>query len=153
MSRGVTVARRLTRPDGAPTALARAGVAVLMAVAAAAGWAAGPDRDEPGQRPRDVVAVYELSGDLPAARAEPRPELGSAAALPAIRGADAQPPAPAPQPAATPSATTTPAASPEPTATPEITVVPVATPPSAPAPTAAPPAPAATPAPTFDTSG
>ena len=151
VSRGVTVAQRLTRPDGAPTALARAGVAVLMAVAAAAGWAAGPDRDDPVERPRDVVAVYELSGDLPAPRAEPRPELGSAAALPAIRGADAQPPAP--QPAATPSATTTPAASPEPTATPEITVVPVATPPSAPAPTAAPPAPAPTPAPTFDSSG
>jgi hypothetical protein len=153
VSERLTLARRLTSPDGAPTTLARAGVVALMAIAAAVGWAAGPDRDDSGTRPREVVAIDRLSGDLPASSGDARPALGSAAALPRIRGAAGRAPAPAPE--ATPSPTPAPTAAPESSPTPGVTVVPVATPPPAPAPapTAAPPQPAPTPAPTFDSSG
>jgi hypothetical protein len=130
-------------------------VAALMLIAVAIGWAAGPDHQGPAQRSGDVVAIYRLSGDLPAAADDTRPTLRAAAALPRIRGAAGRAPARPvePEPVATPSATPAPAASAEPTATPEVTVVPVATAPPAPAPTAAPPRPTATPAPTFDSEG
>ena len=149
----LTLAQRLTSPDGVPTLLARAGVVALMATAAAIGWAAGPDGVDSGTRARDVVAIDRLSGDLPISSGDARPKLRSAAALPRFRGTAGRPAAPAPEPTATPSATPTPATTPEPTATPGVTVVPVDTPaPAAPAPTAA-PQPAPTPAPTFDSSG
>jgi hypothetical protein len=150
----LTPARRLTTFEGAPTTLARAGVAVLMAVAAAVGWAAGPDHGDPGTRSGNVIAIHRLSGDLPVAREQARPELRPAAALPPYREAGRRRSAPAVtvEPAATPSATPTPAASAEPTPTPAATIAPVEAPP-APAPAPAPPQPTATPAPTFDSSG
>jgi len=155
----LTLAQRLTSPDGVPTLLARAGVVILMASAAAIGWAAGPDRDEPGASSRAVIAIDRLNGELPIARGDARPKLRAAAALPRFRGAVARSAAPAPERTATPSATPAPSATPEPTAAPGVTVVPVATPapepPAAPAPRprAAPPRPAHTPGPTFDSSG
>jgi hypothetical protein len=156
---------RLTRSDGVPSLLARSGVVVLMASAAAIGWAAGPDRDEPGARPRAVVAIERLSGELPMARDEARAKLRSVATLPRYRGSTARAAArlPEPEPAVTASATPTRSPEPEGAVPPELDVVPVATPaPAAPAPRAAPPRPAPapaprrpapTPAPTFDSSG
>lgn len=158
MPRRLTLAQRLTDPDGVPTTLARVGVVVLMAVAAAIGWAAGPDR--PSSPPaHEVVAIDRLSGDLPISSGDANPELGSAAALPRIQGGGGsrRAPAPAPELSPTPTATPAPTASPEPTPTPDVTVVPVGTAPPepepAPAPAPAPPKPRATPGPTFDSSG
>ena len=150
----LTPAQRLTSADGVPTLLARAGVVILMAIAAAAGWAAGPDRTDSGSRAREVVSIDRLRGDLPVTAAEAQPKLRSAAALPRYRGSAGQLAPTPPEPVETPSATPTPTASPEATATPGATVVPVATPaPAPPAPTAAPPRSTPTPGPTFDSSG
>lgn len=155
----LTPAQRLTDPDGVPTKLAKAAVVGLMAIAAAAGWAAGPDREDPAPRARDVVALDRISGELPITGGEERPELRPAAALPRIRSGRGRAPAPAPAPALEtgPSATPTPTTTPEPSPTPDITVVPVGTAPPdaeppAPAPTVT-PQPTSTPSPTFDSSG
>jgi hypothetical protein len=83
----LTLSQRLTRPDGLPTVAARLGVVALMAVAAATGFAAGPDG---GGAPAAAsphegsAAISRLAGDLPIAAPEPRP----APALPAIRPAE-----------------------------------------------------------------
>ena len=158
MPGGLSLSQRLTGPDGLPTVAARVGVVALMAVAAATGYAAGPDGAAPAARSTAPVAISRLSGDLPIATPEPRPELRAAAALPAIRERSARRrPArrSAPRQARA-------VATPEPSATPAASATP--TPPAAapvPAATPAPPAPAADPAPrraptpteTFDSSG
>jgi outer membrane biosynthesis protein TonB len=167
----LTLSQRLTGPDGVPTTVARAGAVALACAAAALGFAAGPD-GQGGEQARHsqrggAIAISRLAGELPIASPEPRPELRSAAALPALRGRPARrtrqaapvsAPAPAPRPA--------PAPTPEPAAAmPKPAVETPAPPPAAapapkpqPAPRSAPapkpqPAPRSTPAPTFDSSG
>ena len=149
----LSLSQRLTGPDGLPTAAARLGVAGLMLIAAAAGYAASPRGGEPPAPTHVPVAASRLAGELPIAAPEPEPALGDAAAVPPLRThvarrVAARRPAPAP---AVPDPTPEPPVS-EPLPEPTPAATPVATP-AAPPPPAAPPKPRSTPAPTFDSSG
>ena len=152
----LTPSQRLTGPDGLPTAAARLGVVALMAAAAAIGYAAGPDGEEPAPQPQRSIAISRLAGELPLAARAQRPALASAAAIPAIRSGSVRRrrPVAEPAPTAEPTATATAAPTPDPAVD-----VPVATPAPAAAPAPAAPAPAAPrpsppqPTETFDSSG
>jgi hypothetical protein len=150
----LTLSQRLTRADGVPTAVARAGAALLVCSAAAMGFAAGPDRAPSSTAAARPLAAERLVRELPIATPEPRPALRKVVALPVLRkpsraarraGRAAEPVAasmPVPATTAEPAATAEPVA----TAAPAAPVRPVR-------PRAAPPAPRPTPGPTFDSRG
>ncbi len=154
MPGGLTASQRLTGPDGLPTMAARIGVVTLMAIAAVAGYAAGPRGEDPTARQAAAVPASRLAGELPLIAPENGPALKGAVALPALRRGDARPRATAP-PAPTPMPEAVTVATPEPVTTPEPAAeLPVTTTPAVPAPPPPRPArPAPTPAPTFDSSG
>ena len=94
----LTVAQWLTRPDGLPTAAARSGVACLVLIAAASGYAAGPRGGERYPPSHGPVAAGSLTGELPIAASKPEPALEDAVAVPPL-------PEPTPKPRSTPAPT------------------------------------------------
>ena len=150
MPEDLTLSQRLTGPDGLPGAVARGGAVALVCVAAAFGYAAGPDGgDQPARKADEgrAVSVSRLAGELPITTPEPRPKLRPAAALPALRTGEPPRRTRASAPVATPAPQPTPAPSTAPTPQPVVQA------PPPPAPPPAPPTPRSTPAPTFDLSG